>query len=124
MASISEIIPSVLPHQKRPSPMSAIHEQQKFSQHQNPKDGQNAIKELWDQAAKDFETICGKSLRQGKVKTFDDVKTIIQKDRSKPLRASDTSEQDGWEKAKSVGLKSLQCLKLLANVAAQGASLV
>lgn len=104
--------------------MSGIHEKQQFSPDQKPKDGQNAIKELWDQAAKDFEIICGKSLRQGKVKTFDDVKNIIEKDRSKTVRASDTAERDGWEKAKSVGLKSLQCLKLLANVAAQGASLV
>lgn len=102
--------------------MSEIREQQQFSQDQKPKDGQNAIKELWDQAAADFETICGKSLRQGRVKTFDDVKRIIEKDRS--TTSHDAVQQDGWEKAKSVGLKTLKCLKLLANVAAQGASLV
>ncbi|KAJ0122476.1 neutral permease protein [Diaporthe amygdali] len=102
--------------------MSEIREQQQFSQDQKPKDGQPAIKELWDQAAADFETICGKSLRQGRVKTFDDVKRIIEKDRS--TTSHDAVQQDGWEKAKSVGLKTLKCLKLLANVAAQGASLI
>jgi hypothetical protein len=98
--------------------MSDINGKQQPVQDEKPKDGKEAIKKLWDQAAQDFEAICGKSLRQGRVKTFDDVQKVIEKDRSKD------SQQDGWEKAKRVGLKSLQCLKLLVNVAAQGASLV
>lgn len=102
--------------------MPHIHEKQQLDQDQKSKDGKDAIKKLWDQAAEDFETICGKSLRQGRVKTFDDVQKIIEKDRNK--ESHDVVQQDGWEKAKRVGLKSLQCLKLLANVAAQGASLV
>lgn len=88
-------------------------------QDERPQAGENAdIKKVWDAAARAFQDICGKSLVAGDVKTFDDVKRTIE-------RKSQTSESDDeWAKAKIVGLKSLEYLKVLVGVAAQASSLV
>lgn len=88
-----------------------------------PPSGGAAIDDLWDEAAKSFEEICGKSLQKGKVKSFDDVQRTIENN-GQGIASGDSSHQAEWDTAKNIGLQSLKYLKLLVSVAAQGASFV
>ncbi|KAI1779641.1 hypothetical protein F4818DRAFT_400079 [Hypoxylon cercidicola] len=84
--------------------------------------GEVSVKELWAEAAKAFEEICGESLQRGDVKGFDDVQKKIE-DASKASYGID-AEEDKWEKAKNVGLKSLKYLKMLVGAASQASSFI
>lgn len=88
-----------------------------------PADDEGVIKKLWDEAATEFETICGESLRGGDIKSFDDVKGVIES-RFQAGTSYDAAEQAERDKAKRVGLESLKYMKLLANVTAQASSFV
>lgn len=88
-----------------------------------PQSGAAAINALWDEAAKTFKAICGQSLQNGDIKSFDDVQKTIE-GKVQGITSSDSPHQAEWNKAKSVGLQSLEYLKLLVSVAAQGASFV
>lgn len=89
---------------------------------QKPTEEEMSMKDLWDKAAVAFERICGESLQRGDVKTFDDVRRKIEEG----TKASyDTDEgEDKWEKAKSVGLKSLKFMKMLVGAASQASGVV
>lgn len=89
-----------------------------------PQSNGAAINDLWEEAAKAFEVICGHSLQKGSVKSFDDVQKTIEGNGPQGFANGDSSQQADWDKAKSVGLQSLKYLKLLVSVAAQGASFV
>lgn len=75
------------------------------------------------QAATAFETICGESLRKGEVKSFQDVKRKIETTWDQEW-TDDPEVKRKREKAKSVGLESLEYMKLLVGVASQASSLV
>ncbi|KAI8631209.1 hypothetical protein F5Y19DRAFT_425430 [Xylariaceae sp. FL1651] len=81
------------------------------------------MNEMWIEAAKEFENICGESLQQGDVKNLDDVQRIIEHG-SKALYGNDVEQEDKWDKAKSIGLRSLKYLKTLVGVASQASSLL
>ncbi|GAW18341.1 hypothetical protein ANO14919_078160 [Xylariales sp. No.14919] len=84
-------------------------------------EGGMSMKDLWADAAKSFESICGKSLQGGDVRSFDDVKARIENS-SKP--GGDDGPGDKWAKAKSVGLESLKYLKLLVGAASQASEFI
>ncbi|KAI9151534.1 hypothetical protein HJFPF1_08740 [Paramyrothecium foliicola] len=79
------------------------------------------MNEIWAEAAKAFESICGESLQRGDVKSFDDVQKKIE-EASKISHALGSDEEDKWEKAKSVGFTSLRYLKLLVGAGIQASS--
>lgn len=85
--------------------------------------GEPSMEMIWAQAALSFETICGESLKKGEVKSFEDVRKKIE---SKCENASryEPEPTDKWNAAKTVGLQSLQYLKLLVVVASQASSVV
>ncbi|KAI0139513.1 hypothetical protein F4776DRAFT_592485 [Hypoxylon sp. NC0597] len=87
-----------------------------------PAAGETAMKEMWADAAKAFEDICGESLQRGDVKGFDDVQRKIEG--VSKASYEDAGQEDKWEKAKSVGLKSLKYLKLLVGAASQVSSFI
>ncbi|KAJ7256871.1 hypothetical protein B0H12DRAFT_1284136 [Mycena haematopus] len=88
-----------------------------------PLDMSASVKELWEEAAKDFERICGQSLQKGEVKNFDDLQRKIES--AGHLKATvDEGKEGKQEKAKRLGLKLLTYLKLLVEVATQGSSLI
>jgi hypothetical protein len=82
---------------------------------------ETSMEEMWAEAAKAFENICGKSLLKGNVVNFDDVQRKIES-----INKAMYSEEpaDKWEKAKNVGLKSLKYLKMLVGAASQATSFV
>ncbi|KAI1100300.1 hypothetical protein F4804DRAFT_319299 [Jackrogersella minutella] len=82
-----------------------------------------SVKEMWAAAAKAFEDICGESLQRGDVKGFDDVQRMIE-GVNKASYGTDAEQTDKWDKAKSVGLKSLKYLKLLVGAASQASSFI
>jgi hypothetical protein len=86
-------------------------------------DGEASMKEMWLEAARAFETICGKSLREGEVKSFESLQSKIESS-CKASYGIDADENDKWDKAKSVGLTSLKFLKMLLGAANQASSLV
>ncbi|KAI1376576.1 hypothetical protein F4677DRAFT_418942 [Hypoxylon crocopeplum] len=86
-------------------------------------DGEASMKEIWAAAAKAFEDICGESLQRGDVKGFDDVQRKIE-GVGKATYGIDAGQEDKWDKAKSVGLKSLKYLKLLVGAASQASSFI
>lgn len=88
-----------------------------------PARGDVSVKELWAEAAKAFEEICGESLQRGDVKGFDDVQKKIES-AGKASYGIDAEEEGKWEKAKIVGLKSLKYLKMLVGAASQASSFV
>lgn len=88
-----------------------------------PPEGQASMKEMWDAAAKAFESICGESLQKGEVKSFDEVQRKIEST-CKASYGLDGGEDDKWDKAKSVGLQSLKYLKMLVGAASQASSFV
>lgn len=81
-----------------------------------------SLEDIWAEAAKRFQEICGESLQRGDVKTFDDVRKKIE-NVNKPYGASD-EQDDKWDKAKSVGLQSLKYMKMLLGAASQAAVFV
>ncbi|KAJ7619348.1 hypothetical protein FB45DRAFT_755212 [Roridomyces roridus] len=85
-------------------------------------DEQPSFEEMWDEAAKQFERICGESLMAGEIKSFGDLERKIGRD-SKASYGSD-EPQDKWEKAKSMGLQALKFLKLLVGAASQASSFI
>ncbi|KAM3073649.1 hypothetical protein ACMFMG_004466 [Clarireedia jacksonii] len=76
--------------------------------------------ELWADAARQFQEICGESLQRGEVKSFDDVRMKIENINKQQTDGSDDKENK-WDKVKSVGLKSLKFMKILVGVASQAA---
>ncbi|KAH0489615.1 hypothetical protein TgHK011_010035 [Trichoderma gracile] len=84
-----------------------------------------SMQQIWDAAAKDFESICGESLQKGQVKSFDDVQNKIRTANQGPSQQDGDEEQNAkWEKAKSVGLESLKYLKMLVGAASQASSFI
>lgn len=86
-------------------------------------DGEASMKEMWAAAGKAFESICGESLKNGEVKSFDDVQKKIETS-SKAFFGTDAGPKDHWELATTVGLESLKYLKVLVGAASQASSLV
>lgn len=82
-----------------------------------------SLEDIWAEAAKRFQEICGESLQRGDVKTFDDVRKKIENVNKQPYGASD-EQDDKWDKAKSVGLQSLKYMKMLLGAASQAAVFV
>ncbi|KAJ7678121.1 hypothetical protein DFH06DRAFT_1291418 [Mycena polygramma] len=80
------------------------------------------MKEMWEDAAKAFESICGQSLQKGEVKNFDELQKKIES--SSDLKATDEEKEDTQEKSKKLGLKLLKYLKVLVGVATEASSLV
>lgn len=81
------------------------------------------MKELWDEAAKEFENICGVSLQTGNIRSFEDLQRKVENTNNTSSRLED-GEKAKRDKAKSVGLTSLKCLKLLVGFASQASSVV
>ncbi|KAK0702793.1 hypothetical protein B0H67DRAFT_499740 [Lasiosphaeris hirsuta] len=81
------------------------------------------MEEMWSEAVREFENICGKSLQKGDVKGFEDVQKKIEGD-SKATYSTDAGQRDKWQKAKGAGLKSLQYLKMLVGAASQASSFI
>lgn len=96
-------------------------QQQPDAPEKRPPEKEMSMKEMWAEAAKSFESICGESLQRGEVRSFEDVRAKIES-RSKP--GVDDEPGDRWEKAKSVGLESLKYLKLLVGAACQASEFV
>ncbi|KAK4445818.1 hypothetical protein QBC34DRAFT_332627 [Podospora aff. communis PSN243] len=85
--------------------------------------GLTTMEELWADAAKKFEEICGQSLQKGDVKGFDDVQKRIESAGMAATKPEDEKAKK-WEKAKSVGLVSLRLLKMLVGAASQASSVI
>ena len=102
-----------------------IEEQQTTSLHvsgeQYPESG-TSMEKLWAEAAKEFERICGKSLRRGEIKDFDDVQRRIEGACKGGYGVGEADRK--WEKAKDGGLEWLGYLKMLVGVASKASSLV
>lgn len=73
-----------------------------------------SMKEIWAEAAKSFEDICGKSLQNGDMRNFDDVRIKIE---SGDNAGTGDGPDPRWDKAKSMGLECLKYLKLLVGAA-------
>ncbi|KAI1411841.1 hypothetical protein F5Y13DRAFT_200538 [Hypoxylon sp. FL1857] len=86
-----------------------------------PVAGDASMEEMWAAAAKAFTEICGESLQRGDVKGFDDVQRKIE---SVSKASYDVGQEDKWDKAKTVGLKSLKYLKMLVGAASQASSFI
>ncbi|EWC47917.1 hypothetical protein DRE_02799 [Drechslerella stenobrocha 248] len=84
--------------------------------------GQMSMNDIWAEAAKEFERICKKSPQKGGL-TFDDVLKTIEKTSSVSY-GNDSEEASKWDKAKRVGLQSLEYLKVLTSIATQAAEFV
>lgn len=82
-----------------------------------------SLDEIWAEAARQFQEICGESLQRGDVKSFDDVRKKIENANKQPGYVNDEPE-DKWEKAKTVGLQSLKYMKMLLGAASQAAVFV
>lgn len=82
-----------------------------------------SLDEIWTEAAKQFQEICGESLQKGDVQSFDDVRRKIENVNKQPYGAGD-DEQDKWDKAKSVGLQSLKYMRMLLGAASQASTFV
>ncbi|KAJ0276743.1 hypothetical protein COL940_008100 [Colletotrichum noveboracense] len=98
------------------------HQQPDLPQSRTAKGGMSMDK-IWAEAAASFESICGESLKRGEVKSFEDVQRRIEKTCERASN-SESKPEDKWDTAKTVGLKSLQYLKLLVGAAAQASSLI
>jgi hypothetical protein len=86
-------------------------------------DTKASFDELWADAARRFEEICGESIQRGEVKSFDDVRKKIE-DINKDREDGSDDKDHKWDKVKSVGLQSLQFMKILVGVASQAAAFV
>jgi len=81
---------------------------------------EQSLKELWEAAEARFRLTTGKSLKLSPPKTLEDVRKEFEFQ-----QAGDVGKEDGKGRAaKDFGLVTLQCLKLLGGVAAQGAAIV
>lgn len=89
-----------------------------------PSKGGMTMESLWAEAAIEFKRICGKSLQKGDVTTFDDVRLKIESASKASYGMQEGDEMEKWDKAKSVGLKSLKYLKMLVGVASQASGFV
>ncbi|KAI8254190.1 hypothetical protein K4K58_006528 [Colletotrichum sp. SAR11_239] len=98
------------------------HQQPNLPQSRTAKGGISMDK-IWAEAAASFESICGESLKRGEVKSFEDVQRRIEKTCER-ASGPESKPEDKWDTAKTVGLKSLQYLKLLVGAAAQASSLI
>ncbi|TPX15880.1 uncharacterized protein E0L32_000214 [Thyridium curvatum] len=96
-------------------------EEQPVGSSDEKQDGEASMKEVWAEAAKAFETICGESLQKGEVKTFDDVQKRIE---SSGKATFESEPQDKWDTAKGLGLKSLKYLKMLVGAASQASQFI
>jgi hypothetical protein len=81
------------------------------------------MEDMWAEAAKEFENICGKSLQNGDVKGLDDLRKRIEEDNTATYGA-DAGREAKWQKAKDMGLTSLKYLKMLVGAASQASSFV
>lgn len=77
------------------------------------------MEEIWVKAEMEFERICGESLKDGEIKSFDDVKRKIEN-----TKVSYEEPEDKWEKARNLGLRSLDLLKMLVGAASLAAQFV
>lgn len=82
-----------------------------------------SLDEIWAEAQRQFQEICGQSLQRGDVKSFDDVRRKIENLDTQLNGASD-GQGDRWDKAKDVGLQSLKLIKMLIGAASQAVTLV
>ncbi|KAF5509560.1 hypothetical protein CGCF413_v002576 [Colletotrichum fructicola] len=98
------------------------HQQPNLPQSRTAKGGISMDK-IWAEAAASFESICGESLTRGEVQSFEDVQRRIEKTCER-ASGSESKPEDKWDTAKTVGLKSLEYLKLLVGAAAQASSLI
>ncbi|KAI0094488.1 hypothetical protein BDY19DRAFT_988325 [Irpex rosettiformis] len=80
-----------------------------------------SMKEMWAEAAREFEKICGESLQDGEVKNFDDLQKRIE-NAGKATYVD--GQEDKWKKAKSVGLTSLKYLKMLVDAASKASAFI
>lgn len=82
-----------------------------------------SLDEIWAEAQRQFQDICGQSLQRGDVKSFDDVRRKIE-NLDKQLNGASDEQEDRWDKAKNVGLQSLKLIKMLIGAASQAATFV
>lgn len=81
-----------------------------------------SIKDLWADAEAEFQKLTGKYLRNGPLKSFEDVQASIEsRNRITYGGEAGTGKEDKWdkEKFKDAGLKVLKCLKMLVGAATQ-----
>lgn len=86
-------------------------------------EGYPSMDELWIEATAAFEIICGESLQRGQVKSFEDVQAKIESGTYGSLQYV-AEPQDKWDRAKSFGLQSLRCLKMLVGAASLATTFV
>ncbi|KAK7994744.1 Nacht and tpr domain containing protein [Apiospora arundinis] len=79
------------------------------------------VKEIWTAADAEFFKLTGKSLQNGPIKSFEDVRVEIESRSKPPSGDTPSATEDRWdkEKFKSAGLKVLKCLKMLVGAATQ-----
>lgn len=77
---------------------------------------------IWDEAAQEFNKICGKSLEKGKLKSWNDVRKVIENIEKAPY--NDDSNKDAWDRAKDAGIQVLNGLSLLTSLTSNVASFV
>jgi hypothetical protein len=107
---------------KSQKPATTVPERQQ--QTQLPEEvGNEAMKQIWAEAEKAFNDICGKSLQSGGLKSFDVVKKKIEEG-GKASYGLDAGPKDRWDTAKEVGRQTLQYLKILIGAASQVSSFV
>lgn len=87
-----------------------------------PPPGNEVIKEMWIEAAQEFEKICGQSLEKGKFKSFDDVRKEIES--TEKASYVDNLNKDKWDRAKDAAIKVLRGLKHLIGMASGAVSFV
>ncbi|ROW03872.1 hypothetical protein VPNG_07303 [Cytospora leucostoma] len=86
-------------------------------------EGELSMASLWTEADIRFREICGFSLLQGDVKSFDDLQHNIE-EADKKYGTDEGEDKKKWDKAKNVGLKSLEYLKMLVSVASQASGFI
>ncbi|KAJ7678125.1 hypothetical protein DFH06DRAFT_1422671, partial [Mycena polygramma] len=89
-----------------------------------PLDVGATVKEMWEDAAKAFESTCGQSLLKGEVKNFDDLQKKIESTRDLEASLDDEGKKGIQEKTKKLGLELLKYLRVLVEVATEASSLI
>lgn len=82
-----------------------------------------SLDEIWADAAKQFQDICGESLQRGDIKSFDDVRKKIE-NVDKQANGDVAEKEEKWDQAKSIGLQTLKYMKLLLGAASQASTFV
>lgn len=77
---------------------------------------------IWDEAAQEFNKICGKTLEKGKLKSWDDVRKAIEN--IEKVSYVDNSKNNMWDRAKDAGIQVLEGLSFLTSLTSDAASLV